>query len=67
MRFSDLSKTKRNRSTDKGRAQHGGARQHGDLLGVCQCRNRGDARENVVRIEGCAGWGGLAGEGEVAL
>lgn len=55
MQFSDLSETKRNRSTVKGRVRYRvGAWQHGEALGVCQRRNRGDGRENAVRIEGCA-------------
>ena len=66
MQFSDLSETKRNQSTDKGKVQTRGAWQHGEALGVCQRRNRGDARENVVGIEACTERGGLAGGQEVA-
>lgn len=53
MQFSDLSETKSNWGTDKGRVWHRRLAAQGGTRGLPVPEQGGDAHENVVRIKGC--------------
>jgi len=66
MQFSVLSETKRSQSTAKGRVQHGGLGSTGRHSGSASAEIGGMHMKTWGGLNGGAGRGGLAGEGEVA-